>query len=111
MLNPEKNDRLLAALLFTALSACAPLEWHKPGTAPEDLSRDQARCSAQSRSEAALQRATIRAPAQVVTDPQGRVVAVRPASTDSERFALEQDLMRQCMQNQGYSLQTKPQSP
>lgn len=111
MLNPEKPCRLHAALLLAALAACAPLEWHKAGTAPEDLSRDQARCSAQSRSEAALQRAPIRAPAQIVTDPQGRAVVVRPSSTDSERFALEQDLMRRCMQDQGYTLQTKPQSP
>ena len=111
MLNPEKCCRLFAALLIAALAACAPLEWHKSGASPEELSRDQARCSAQSRSEAALQRAPIRAPAQVVTDPQGRVVAVRPASNDSERFALEQDLMRRCMQDQGYTLQTKPPSP
>ncbi|MEY4597278.1 MAG: hypothetical protein RLZZ445_75 [Pseudomonadota bacterium] len=33
------------------------------------------------------------------------------ASPDSEGFAQEQDLMRRCMQNQGYILQTKPQSP
>lgn len=94
-----------------ALAACAPLEWHKAGTSPEDLSRDQTRCSNQARNQAALQRAPIRAPAQIITDPQGRVVAVKPASVDSERFTLEQDLMRRCMQNQGYILQTKPQSP
>ena len=111
MLNPDQTRWCNAVLMTMALAACAPLEWHKAGTSPEDLSRDQARCTAQARSEAALQRAPIRAPTQIITDPQGRVVAVKPASADSERFALEQDLMRRCMQDLGYSLQTQTQSP
>jgi hypothetical protein len=111
MLNPDQTRWRNAVLMATVLAGCTPLEWHRAGMTPEDLSRDQARCTAQARSEAALQRAPIRAPSQMVTDPQGRVVAVRPASPDSERFALEQDLMRHCMQDLGYSLQTQTQSP
>lgn len=95
------------ALLF----GCAPLQWYKAGTAQEDITRDQTSCTATARNEAALRRAPIRAPAQVVSDPQGRVVAIRPDSADSERFALEQDLIRRCMQNLGYVLQPRTSPP
>lgn len=111
MLNPEQTQCLHAMLLIAVLAGCTPLEWRKDGASPEDLSRDQAACSAQARNEAAHRLPSpIRAP-HVISDPQGRAVVIRPASTDSERFALEQDLQRRCMQDLGYALQTPPKSP
>jgi len=112
MLNPEQIRRPIAApaalvLASLVLSGCAPLEWQKSGIAEEDLMRDQTRCTADARSTAMRQRAPLRGPPQVVVDPQGRVVAVKPASPDTERFALEQDLIRRCMHDLGYELKQK----
>ena len=110
MLNPDHAHRRNGALLALLLTGCAPLQWQKAGTAEEDIIRDQTRCTAKSRNQAMLQRAPLRV-AQVVVDPQGRAIAVKPTSADTERFALEQDLIRRCMQDLGYSLQHKPSSP
>ncbi len=116
MLNPDRirssHFRACAALLPVLLAACAPLEWHKDGTAEDDLIRDQTRCTAEARSAALRLRPPQRPMQQMVTDAQGRVVAVRPAmSPDMERFALEQDLIQRCMQALGYTLQRKPENP
>lgn len=113
MLNPDRIRRHIAApvtlvLASLALSGCAPLEWQKSGVAEEDLMRDQTRCTAEARSSAMRQRAPLRGPPQVLVDPQGRVISVKPASPDTERFALEQDLMRKCMHDLGYELKQKP---
>ena len=113
MLNPDRIRRLLAApvtlvLASWALSGCAPLQWQKSGSTEEELNRDQTRCTAEARSAAMRQRAPLRGPPQVVVDPQGRGVAVKPASADTERFALEQDLIRQCMHDLGYELKQNP---
>lgn len=111
MLNPECGCWRHAALMVLALAGCAPLEWHQAGMAQEDIHRDQTRCTAEARNQAMLQRAPLRAPAQVVADPQGRIIAVNPASPDTERFALEQDLIRHCMHNLGYVLQPQTSPP
>lgn len=113
MLNPDRIRRLVAApatlvLASLALSGCASLEWQKSGITDEERLRDQTRCTAEARSAAMRQRAPLRGPPQVVVDPQGRVVAVKPASPDTERFALEQDLIRQCMHDLGYELKPNP---
>ena len=114
MLNPDhpitgQMRRCIAALLLTALTACAPLEWHKAGTADEDILRDRDRCADDARNKAFQQRAPLRSPTpQIVVDPQGRIIASKPASPDTERFALEQDLMRKCMHDFGYELRQKP---
>lgn len=114
MLNPDRTYRhnTLLALLMLALAGCAPLEWQKTGMTEEDMTADRNRCAANARSEAFRQRAPLRTPVpQVVVDPQGRAVAVKPASPDTERFALEQDLLRKCMHDLGYELQQKPLTP
>ena len=111
MLNPDCTYRLKAALLTLALAGCAPLQWQKAGMTEDEITRDQNRCAASARSEAFQQRAPFRNPTpQVVVDPQGRIIAVKPAAQDTERFALEQDLIRHCMQELGYELQQKPVS-
>lgn len=109
MLNPDRHGRRNTALLMLALSGCAPLDWQKPGVTEDELTGDQNRCAAEARSEAFRQRAPLRNPVpQVVVDPQGRIIAVKPASPDTERFALEQDLIRKCMHDLGYELKQKP---
>ena len=106
MLNPDCTHWRKAALLTLALAGCAPLQWQKAGVTEDEMTRDRNRCAASARSEAFQQRAPFRNPApQVVVDPQGRIIAVKPASSDSERFALEQDLLRNCMHDMGYELQ------
>ena len=112
MLNPDRTRPYIGTMLLAALTACAPLEWHKSGAADEDILRDRDRCAADARSEAFRQRAPLRNPTpQMVVDPEGRISATRPASPDTERFALEQDLLRKCMHDLGYALQKKPATP
>lgn len=48
---------------------------------------------------------------QVVIDQQGRSVIVQNRQLDSERFFLEQNLLRQCMTERGYTLEPKPPKP
>ena len=100
--------RLYALLaVFTLLAACAPLEWQKTGTAdPGDLEKDQALCLNKARLEA-RQRMQLKPPSvpQVVVGQQGRTVITHNELPDSERFFLEQNLLRQCMTEKGYTLQ------
>lgn len=46
---------------------------------------------------------------QVIIDQQGRSIPVNTNTTppDSERFFLEQSLLRQCMTDRGYTLQPR----
>lgn len=111
MLNPACTPWRITTILALALTGCAPLQWQKTGVTEDEMSRDQNRCAASARAEAFRQRAPFRNPAQqVVVDPQGRIIAVKPAASDTERFALEQDLIRQCMHDLGYELKPKSTS-
>jgi hypothetical protein len=95
----------LAATGLVLLTGCAPLEWHKDGAAADAREGDFAACAAQARGEA--QRAVPpQQPPQVVLDAQGRAIAVQPPR-DDQRFLLEQDLLRQCMQARGYALRER----
>jgi hypothetical protein len=100
--------------LFAALSllagGCAPLEWHHDGHGKHKVDRDQALCTAQAQLEA-RQRMPLQAPPapQVIVDQQGRSIVVQNRQPDSERFFLEQSLLRQCMTERGYTLQPKSQ--
>ena len=109
MLNPDCTYRLKAALLTLALAGCVPLQWQKAGITEDEMTRDQNRCAASARITASQQRGPFRNPAQqVAVDPQGRVISVKPVAPDTERFALEQDLIRHCMHELGYELKQKP---
>ncbi len=88
-----------AALL---LPGCAALEWHKDGAAAETRDRDLATCTAKAQAEA--WRFDRLPPPQVTVDAQGRVIAVQPPRQDSQRFLAEQDLLRACMRERGYTL-------
>jgi hypothetical protein len=93
----------LTALLLVC--GCTPLEWHKTSGGEHDMDRDQSECTAQARLEA-RQRIPLRPPVpRVVVDQHGRSVVVHNTQLpDSERFFLEQSLLRQCMTERGYTL-------
>ncbi len=97
------------AILLLPGSGCTTLEWHKTGGGEHDMDRDQAQCMAQAQFEA-RQRMPLQAALvpQVIIDQQGRSVVVQNRQPDSERFFLEQSLLRQCMTERGYTLQPKP---
>jgi hypothetical protein len=96
--------RLLCTTLLLLGSGCAPLEWHKTGE--HDVDRDQEQCLAQARLEARQRMPPQPFPApRIVVDQQGRSVVVHNTQhPDSERFSLEQSLLRQCMIERGYTL-------
>lgn len=98
---------LCATLLLVC--GCTSLEWHKTGGSEHDVDRDQTQCMAQAQLEA-RQRMPLQAAfvPQVIIDRQGRSVVVQNRQSDSERFFLEQSLLRQCMTERGYTLEPKP---
>ncbi len=91
-------------------SGCTNLEWHKTGGGEHDVDRDQQQCTAQARLEARQRMPLLPTPVpRIVVDQQGRSVVVHNTQQpDSERFFLEQSLLRQCMTERGYSLERKP---
>lgn len=107
MLPKHAHLPALAALLFL-IGGCTPLEWQKTGE--HDVDRDQSQCLAQSRNEARQRMPLQPVPVpQVIVDQQGRTIVVQNQQPDSERFFLEQTLLRDCMTKRGYTLQAKPQ--
>ena len=105
MSSRQAFHHLYVIMLFAA-GGCAQFEWQKPGTAAADVERDQAQCTVQGRFEA-RQRMPLQpslAP-QVIMDQQGRTIVTQNTQPDSERFFLENSLLRQCMTKLGYTLQ------
>lgn len=99
----------LIALLLLG-SGCTPLIWHKTGAGADAVEADQARCLAQARTEARqrIPFQTMPVPHMVV-DRQGRRIPVQqPSQPDPERFFLEQNLLRRCMTDLGYTLESAP---
>jgi len=102
--------RLLCAALLLLACGCAQLEWHKTGaTGENNVDHDQVQCTAQARLEAWRRMPLRPTPVpQLIVDQQGRSIVVHNTPPDSERFFLEQSLLRQCMTELGYNLQPKP---
>lgn len=101
-------------VMLLAAGGCAQLEWQKPGAAAADVARDHDQCAAQARREAWLRMPLAQIPVpQVIMDHQGRSIPAYSNSSrpDSERFFLEQDLIRNCMAAAGYTLQPAPKQP
>ena len=95
---------LLAGIAL--LSACAPLHWHKAGATTAARDRDVAECTGEARFAARRQSPVLQSAPRVIVDRQRRAVAVEAPRDDNERFLLEHDLMRDCMRQRGYELQT-----
>ncbi len=111
-MTPRHAHRPALAVLLLLACGCTALEWNKTGGGEHDVDRDQAQCMAQAQLEA-RQRMPLQATLvpQVVIDQQGRSVIVQNRQLDSERFFLEQNLLRQCMTERGYTLEPKPPKP
>lgn len=94
---------LTAALL---LSGCAALEWHRDGATAEDTERDVAACTSQARQDALHRTPLWWLPAPpLVVDRHGRMLTAYPYRRDYyDRFLIEQDLQRACLQQRGYAL-------
>jgi hypothetical protein len=98
------------ATLLLLICGCTPLEWQHSGNGEHNVDRDQTQCLAQARLEARQRMPLQPVPVpQVIVDQQGRTIVVQNKAPDSERFFLEQDLLRQCMTKLDYTLQAKPQ--
>jgi hypothetical protein len=104
---------ILCTLLLLLASGCAPLEWRHTGSGEHNVDNDQAQCTAQARLEARQRLPLQPAPVpQVIVDQQGRTIVVQNTKLpDSERFFLEQSLLRQCMTERGYILESRPPKP
>lgn len=109
MLTPHCRLTVIATALL--IGGCAPLEWHKPGTSAEEQQRDVDRCSAQARREALTRLPPMAGLPQIVVDRDGRAINTRSTPPDSERFFLEQDLLRQCLRQLGYTLREPAPAP
>ena len=108
LISPAISRPCIVSLLLVC--GCAPLEWHKAGAVENDVDRDQTQCLAQARLET-RQRMPLQATPvpRVIVDQQGRTIVVQNTPPDSERFFLEQNLLRQCMSERGYTLQSRPE--
>jgi hypothetical protein len=103
---------LSPALLLVMICGCTSLEWRHTESGEHDVDRDQAQCLAQARFETRQRLPLQAAPVpQVIVDQQGRSIVTQNTPPDSERFFLEQNLLRQCMSERGYTLQAKPEKP
>jgi len=104
--------RLLTPALvtgFALLSSCAQLDWHKAGASLEMREHDSADCAVQARSAALRRAPLLPSPVpQVLIDRQGRAAQLQPSRAVDERFLIEQDVMRTCMRERGYSLIERP---
>jgi hypothetical protein len=85
--------------------ACADLQWHKDGAGAQALETDLAECRGEARRNAAPDLRLIQPDAGRI---QGMDAASRPSASsgrlDGERFLVEHDLTRICMQRRGYEL-------
>lgn len=100
------GDWRLAAIgaAATLVAACADLAWHKDGAGPEALERDLVECRAEARFRAGPGLPFGDLPRVVGLDAVGRPIMASPGRADSDRFLLEHDLARHCMQGKGYEL-------
>ena len=95
---------LAAVAALASAAGCADLHWYKEGTSAQALESDLAECRGEARRNAGPDPRLLRPDA-------GRIVAgstFRPAASsgqlDGDRFLVEHDLTRICMQRRGYEL-------
>jgi hypothetical protein len=85
------------------------LEWSKPGSTPAALERDLVDCRGEARLNAGPDPRFARPDAGriVGVDAAGRPSPGSSGRLDSDRFLVEHDLTRQCMERRGYELAPK----
>jgi hypothetical protein len=109
MLNRTFRRVALLVLPLFAAAGCASYEWRKDGADAAESRALLERCSLKARTEAARRIQTLAPAPNIAVDRQGRVIAVQPHNRDGERFLLEQDLIRRCMNEAGYVLRPAEQ--
>lgn len=110
MLNRSFHPLRLCALLLLLATGCASYTWHKDGATAAETQDLLAQCTAKARAEILRDPALAARPPVVTVDREGRVIAVQSPRNDSERFLLEQDLVRRCMSAGGYTLRPSPKT-
>lgn len=104
---PRATWRAALGLAVALLAVgCAELRWEKPGIEAAALEQDLAQCRrlARLRAEREAWPAGLEFPRVIGMDRQGRLLVSEPHTRPSERFLLEQDYTRRCMQARGYAL-------
>jgi hypothetical protein len=97
----------LATLTALAVSAgCADLQWQKAGATAEALETDLAECRGEARMHAGPDPRFLRPDAGriVGVDSASRPVPASSGRLDGDRFLVEHDLTRICMNRRGYEL-------
>jgi hypothetical protein len=86
--------------------ACADLQWHKTGATAEALESDFAECRGEARMNAGPDPRFLRPDAGriVGVDSASRPVPASSGRLDGDRFLVEHDLTRICMNRRGYEL-------
>jgi len=98
------------AMAAIALAGCADLQWNKDGASAAALESDLAECRGEARRNAGPDPRLVRPDA-------GRILGMdstfRPTASsgqlDGDRFLVEHDLTRICMQRRGYELMPSDQ--
>ena len=98
--------RCIIAVLPLLFAACADLQWQKAGGSAAALERDQSECQIQAQQRARSEAPLFGQPPPVGMDSRGRAVTGRAARYDTDRALIEHDLMRACMRERGYELET-----
>jgi len=108
---PAIRTAALLLGLAVMLTACARYEWRRPDGNDQQHARDLAGCrtAARDHSYAEVHARILAIPQGTITDPYGRSTLAPPLSAEGERIAIEESLMRNCMQQRGYVL--APQRP
>ena len=109
-----RNMRPLAALLLTVACGCAPMQWYRPDTPPEQFRADEADCRSRAWQEASIRSwhyQSMMGPV-FVRDPAGGGYFVWPSTPLADPYGrqlLEESRLTQfCMESKGYVLQPVP---
>jgi hypothetical protein len=101
--------RVSAFCLLTSalpLAGCADLQWHKAGVTAQAMEADLDECRAEARLGAGPDPRFLRADAGRILgmDGAGRPAFGSSGRLDADRFLVEHDLARICMNRRGYEL-------
>jgi len=98
--------RLAALGAGLVCCACADLQWHKEGASAQALETDLAECRGEARMNAGPDPRFLRPDAGRIIgiDSTSRPVPASSGRLDGDRFLVEHDLTRICMNRRGYEL-------
>ena len=97
---------LLTAAIALTLAGCAEMQWARSGADTATVSRDLDACRAVALRSGAPP--AVPAGSLEAASDSGRPRAIQPAAGSNERFVAEQEAVRRCMVERGYTLQPRP---